>query len=220
MLSDAFVKEQFAHDTSISIADGTYDATQLATMYTAAIAASPIGARMSFVVNAGVAQLQFAQTQAPNNLGYVLIGANDKLGFTKAQTLPAWAQPTALIPEIAFADHLGPDQTREYTATRAYRNLPTTSLFIASPTLTSRSVCSMGDRFHSDIIAHVPIANAVQEGDLVEFINPVSEFEPWGSTRTISDIQIRLLDDQMRELGDDGSGQDCMIFLEFITAIG
>jgi hypothetical protein len=30
---------------------------------------------------------------------------------------------------------------------------------------------------------------------------------------------MRLLDDQMRELGDDGSGQDCMIFIEFITAI-
>ena len=174
---------------------------------------------MTFAVNNGVAQLLFAQTQAPDNLGHVLIGTNEKLGFTKAPSLPAWAQPTAMIPEIAFADLVGPDQTSAYTATRKYINLPTTSLFIASPTLTHRSVCTMGDRFHSDIIAHVPISNAVQEGDLIEFINPVSEFEPWSNTRTISDIQIRLLDDQMRELGDDGTGQDCLVFIEFLTYV-
>lgn len=217
--SDRFVNEEYASTSLISIPNGTYTSAQLETAYNTAISATPIGVRMRFDTTYGAASLVFPPVDAPDNLNHVLVGTNEKLGFTRNIDLPAWAAPTAQIPEIAFAVSLGPSAIASYIATRPWSNLPTTSLFIASATLTHRSVCSMGDQYHSDIIAHVPVANSARQGDLVEFINPVSEFEMWTSTRTITDVQMRLLDDQMRELGDDGSGQDCMIFIEFITAI-
>jgi hypothetical protein len=219
--SGKFHIERLAKTVTLSVPPADYTQLSLAEAYMTAISATPLNGKLTFMIINNKVLLTFPPQDTDAALFNTLVGTNERLGITATTVLPAWARPTLEIPDIAFAERITSGSGAVYyTAPRTLDMLPIKALYICSPTLTHRSVCTMGARYHADIIGYVPLAGNETYGSLVEWVNPVAEFEPWTSARTISDIQIRLLDEDMNELEDEGDhGHDCMILLEFLTII-